>query len=169
VERLRLAERDNQIEFAFLMGLNAIAAVSSAGVVSVGASRSTGAADPGAGSGGKKGKKKKDKSLSGAAGSPGASQRSSEQPAAAQVSAAAGRVGCRAAGGWRAARCGCCSGGCWCGESLGGCGSIVGDVLQPVLASSGCQYAANSGGRACRSAHQIPARASPDYALMAAR
>jgi hypothetical protein len=165
VERLRLAERDNQIEF--LMGLNAIAAVSSAGVVSVGASGSSGAANPGAGDGGKgKGKKRKDKSLSGAAGSPGGAAR----PAAVQVSAAAGGpvVGQQGAGVRPAAVAGVAAAGAG-SPSAAAAGRLSVMYCNQFLASSGCQYAANTGGRVCRFVHQIPARASPDYALMAAR
>jgi hypothetical protein len=170
VERLRLAERDNQIEF--LMGLNAIAAVSSAGVVSVGASGSSGAANSGAGGGGKgKGRKRKDKSPSGAAGSPGAVQRAAGQPVAAQVSASANGpgVGQQQGAGVRPAAAGAGVAAAGAGSPSAAAGRLAVMYCNQFLASSGCQYAANSGGRACRFVHQIPARASPDYALMAAR
>jgi hypothetical protein len=169
VERLRLAERDNQIEF--LMGLNAIAVVSSAGVVSVGASGSSGAVDSGAGGGGKgKGRKKRDKSLSGAAGSPSVAQRAAGPPAAAQVSAVVSVpvVGQQGASGRPAAGAGNAAAGAG-SPPAAAAGRLAVLYCNQFLASSGCRFAANSGGRACRFVHQIPARASPDYAVMAAR
>jgi hypothetical protein len=171
VERLRLGERDTKV--SFLMNLNSIAVLSP--VVAVPSGGGAGSPDlSSVGDGNPKRKKRKGSKPPVAVGVVSVQQAAG--PASGQVGPAAVVVVGQAVG---AAGTGANGG---AGPRASGAGAGAAGGASPAnllrsevnycissLSQSGCQFAANNGGRACRWVHQIPARAHPDYAIMAAK
>ena len=178
VERLRLGERDTKV--SFLMNLNSIAVLSP--VAAVPSASGAGSPDLSSVGDGNPKRKKKNKGSKSSLAVGVVSVQQAAGPASGQVGPAAVVVVGQAAG---AAGTGANGGagpralGAGAGAAGGGhllqtfCGRIPmrSEVNYCIssLSQSGCQFAANNGGRACRWVHRIPARAHPDYAIMAAK
>ena len=158
LERLRLGERDTNV--GYLLGLNSIAMLSPVGAVtsvpgSLGSVLDTDLLV------GKRRKRSKGKLASGATAAVSVGQSS---PAAAVVTAVVAQtVGSPAvpvvAG----------SGSAGAGTPVAVPGRVAVQYCHKFLSAGGCQFAAANGGRVCKFVHRVPARASPEYALVAAR
>jgi hypothetical protein len=158
LERLRLGERDTNV--GYLLGLNSIAMLSPVGAVtavpgSLGLVLDTDVL------GGKRKKRSKGGKL--ASGATAAVPAGQSSPAAVVSTVVAQTVGSPAA----PAVAG--SGSAGAGTPVAVPGRVTVRYCTSFLSAGGCQFAANGGGRVCRFVHQVPARASPEYALVAAR
>jgi hypothetical protein len=158
LERLRLGERDTNV--GYLLGLNSIAMLSPVGAVT---------AVPGS-SGlvldvdkpeGKRRKRSKGKLASGATAAVSAGQSSPAAPVAnAVVAQTVGSPAAPAVAG---------SGSAGAGTPVAVPGRVTVQYCTKFLSAGGCQFAAANGGRVCKFVHRVPLRASPEYALAAAR
>ena len=172
VERLRLGERDTKV--SFLMNLNSIAVLSP--VAAVPSAGGAGSPDLSSVGDGNPKSKKKNKGIKPSLAVGVVSVQQAAGPASGQVGPAAVVVVGQAAG---AAGTGANGG---AGPRASGAGAGAAGGASPAnllrsevnycissLSRSGCQLAATNGGRACRWVHRIPARAHPDYSIMAAK
>jgi hypothetical protein len=158
LERLRLGERDTNV--GYLLGLNSIAMLSPVGTVTSVPGSFGSVLDADAPVGKRRKRSKGNKLASGATAAVAAGQYSPAAVVNALVAQTVGSPAAPAVAG---------SGSAGAGTPVAVPGRVTVQYCTKFLSVGGCQFAAANGGRVCKFVHRVPARASPEYALVAAR